>query len=330
MGKMSLFASGLVLGGVLAVAAYVAWHAPGTRPGEAPTGTEPVGPQLPQSSQSLQQPGAAALPAVATAAPPVVPGPCGFDAVLEPSGPEDRQFDLRKALATQGTPDANAFFNVARETAAEGREHDTEVALIAACRAAARISNTRSVLLADAQARLGQHYADSAGRQPSEAAQEQALQRARQLLSDSVDAYATAIGKNASKTRMAQRRLASLDSRPASAGTEGSDEEMREQANRMGAARQQSGSDLDEAIVAGPCGARGTAAARIACADPEVAQLDNDLRRLGAQAAHVTRDRAGFQRRAAQALAQRDASCQDKACLLRWYAQRRKQLLDEF
>ena len=44
----------------------------------------------------------------------------------------------------------------------------------------------------------------------------------------------------------------------------------------------------------------------------------------------MSRDPAGLRRREAQALAQRDARCQDKACLVRWYAQRRRQLLAEF
>jgi uncharacterized protein len=64
--------------------------------------------------------------------------------------------------------------------------------------------------------------------------------------------------------------------------------------------------------------------------DPQLAQLDRDLQRLRAQASRVARDPAGLRRREAQALAQRDARCQDKACLLQWYAQRRRQLLAEF
>ena len=64
--------------------------------------------------------------------------------------------------------------------------------------------------------------------------------------------------------------------------------------------------------------------------DPELSQLEHDLQRLRAQAATVSRDRQGMQRRDAQALAARDSRCHDKACLRQWYAQRRAQLLGEF
>jgi hypothetical protein len=44
----------------------------------------------------------------------------------------------------------------------------------------------------------------------------------------------------------------------------------------------------------------------------------------------VTRDPAGLRKRDAEAQATRVAQCEDKPCLLRWYAQRRCQLLNEF
>ncbi|MBI5276874.1 MAG: hypothetical protein HY854_10475 [Burkholderiales bacterium] len=78
------------------------------------------------------------------------------------------------------------------------------------------------------------------------------------------------------------------------------------------------------------CGAGASTAERVTCSDPELAQLDSDIQRLQAQAGGVARDPAGFRRRTEQALAQRDASCRDRDCLVRWYAQRRTQLLREF
>lgn len=63
--------------------------------------------------------------------------------------------------------------------------------------------------------------------------------------------------------------------------------------------------------------------------DPELAQLDSDLDRLRAQAESVTSHPAALQRDEARARAQRDA-CGDRACLLRWYARRRKELLAAF
>lgn len=64
--------------------------------------------------------------------------------------------------------------------------------------------------------------------------------------------------------------------------------------------------------------------------DPELTQLEADVARLRAQAASVARDPEGLRQRSERALAQRDAQCRDKACLLRWYAQRKRELFAEF
>lgn len=330
MGKISLFASGLVLGGAVALAGYIAWrsYAPGRLVAESTASA--VSPIEGLQKGSVSSVSSVSPAAAAVTPTPVVPGPCGFEPLLDAAGTHDEQFDLQATLANERQPDANAFLAVARETSVEGRPRDTEVALIAACRAAARASTPPSVLLSDVLARLGQHYAEAASAQPSESVKQEAMARARQLLSESVAGYTAVLGKNASKTRIAQRRVAALERAEAhpnvvtvdgSAGTQ-------EDPARMGAASSQASQAIDENVLAGPCSNRLTAASRTACADPELAQMETDLRRLGAQAASVTRDPQGFRRRAAQA--QRDASCQDKDCLMRWYAQRRRQLLDEF
>lgn len=328
MGKISLFASGLVLGGAVALAGYVAWrsYALGRVVAESTASAMSAGEGMPQGSAP------SASPAVAAVMPtsPVVPGPCGFEPLLYAAGTHDEQFDLQATLANERQPDAHAFLAVARETSAEGRPRDTEVALIAACRAAARASTPPSVLLSDVLARLGQHYAEAASAQPSEPVRNEAMARARQLLSESVAGYTAVLGRNASKTRIAQRRVAALERAEAHPGivTVDGSAGTQEDPARMGAASSQAPQAIDENILAGPCSNRLTAASSAACADPELAQMERDLRRLGAQAASVTRDPQGFRQRAAQA--QRDASCQDKDCLMRWYAQRRRQLLGEF
>jgi hypothetical protein len=73
-----------------------------------------------------------------------------------------------------------------------------------------------------------------------------------------------------------------------------------------------------------------SSARQLISSDPELAQLESDIGRLQAQASRVTRDPNGLRRRDAEAQARRDAQCEDKSCLLRWYAQRRSQLLNEF
>jgi hypothetical protein len=240
---------------------------------------------------------------------------CPEAALVQPVGSHDGLFQLKPALA----PDArtSALVAVAREAQQQGRLRDAEVALIAACHAAEREAGARSAPTADAKSQLGQHYVNLAAREGAEAPRQEMHKRAEGLWSESADAYAVSLGRNASKTRMAQQRLASLAQaapQPASPATAS-----------MGAARSTSEASERAArtlpTVPAPVLAR---------SDPELAQLESDLERLRAQASRVTRDPAGMRRREAQALAQRDARCQDKGCLLRWYAQRRRQLLAEF
>jgi hypothetical protein len=89
----------------------------------------------------------------------------------------------------------------------------------------------------------------------------------------------------------------------------------------MGAAREHI--EPPAAALRGP-------SARLIREDPELAQLERDIERLHEQASRVTRDPRGLSQRDSQALAARESGCHDKACLLRWYAQRRSQLLAEF
>ena len=65
---------------------------------------------------------------------------------------------------------------------------------------------------------------------------------------------------------------------------------------------------------------------KLICGDAELSQLDRDLGRLYAQAKAAAPDRAAFQRQSDRAWARREAECSDKACLERWYAERRAQL----
>lgn len=65
---------------------------------------------------------------------------------------------------------------------------------------------------------------------------------------------------------------------------------------------------------------------KIICADPELSRLDRDLGRLHARAAELAPDPAAFKRQSDAQWFQRERTCHDRDCLLRWYAQRREQL----
>lgn len=311
--KGLLFGGGLLVGGVLVLAGYRAWFGTSQVAGPAPQLEEPA-----VSIPAETAPAPAVPTAVAAAA--SVTG-CEFDPLVPAASAADGKFMLDAALAAQPAPAPSAFLAVAQEAASQGRPRDAEVALIAACRSAGAASGVPSTPVADAKSHLGQHYAALAGRS-AEDVKPELLRRAESLFNDSVQAYTAALGQNASKTRMATQRLAAL-SQPGAAP-------LPEDTSVLGAAKPYADSDAYDASAAGGCTAPRSAAERMVCGDAELAQMENDLDRLRAQARSVTRDPGGFAKRQEQAWAQRESNCKDRECLVRWYAQRRSQLLNEF
>ena len=261
------------------------------------------------------QPAAAGVPpaaqAVVTIPSEELVSTCPEQPLLPARGPADGQFLLPPEAAAENGP--SGFVAAAREAAQEGRVRDAEVALLAACRAAEGTAGASSAPVGDAKSQLARHYVAQLARAGEE--QREALRgRAAMLWEQSAQAYAASLGRNASKTRMARESLAALQL---------SVPEPQVATTRMGAARELSVTS-ERQLQSAP------AAPLLVGSDPELAQLDRDLQRLRVQAIRVARDPAGMRRREAQALAQRNARCRDKACLLQWYAQRRRQLLAEF
>jgi hypothetical protein len=297
-----ILAAGLLAAGVLVGWGISSWlsdsHGYATAPAVA------VAPAL--RTPAPEAPAAAPVQPVALAAAPTA---CAFEPIAANAGAADGKFVLASALASQQFTDAAPFVAVAEEAAGAGRSRDAEVALIAACRVAAR-AGALTAPVADVQSRLGNHYALLGNREHEGPTRAALLDRAGELLDESFQGYASALGAQASKTRMAQQRLAAF---------------------RQGA--------IAPTTVANPApNAAPTAtmgAARLSLADRPVrrdenlSQVDQDLQRLYAQARAVTRDPNGMQRRQQQALAARDA-CHDEACLRGWYAQRKRQLFAEF
>jgi len=69
-------------------------------------------------------------------------------------------------------------------------------------------------------------------------------------------------------------------------------------------------------------------AERTICSDATLAQLDRDLGRLHARAKQAARDPVAFKRQNDAEWHRREATCRDRGCLLRWYADRRQQLAE--
>jgi uncharacterized protein YecT (DUF1311 family) len=75
------------------------------------------------------------------------------------------------------------------------------------------------------------------------------------------------------------------------------------------------------------CSKARSATEKMICSDAELARLDRELGQVYARAKNATTDRAAFQRQQDRAWRMREALCRDRTCLLRWYAQRRHQLM---
>ncbi|MCC2673761.1 MAG: hypothetical protein K0Q43_5180 [Ramlibacter sp.] len=320
-----LFAAGVLGGAVIVILTWLVLRGDNPR---LPWQDPPTAQVSTQPSPAVGAPAARATPtgetvtASAPAAPavPISASTCPPQpAVPLNTAQSDGAFALEAALDTKPLPSASAFIAVGREAAQQGRPRDAEVAFIAACHVAEKQGGSHTAPIADAKAQLGEHYMAAAARHPGDETGQALFQRATALFSESADAYAVALGKNASRTRLAEQRLAAVRT--------GS---LNEAAARMPAPIQDStvmGASRPSMVVDED--ARANIRAMIS-ADPELAQLESDIGRLQAQASRVTRDPAGLRTRDAEAQARRDAQCSDKQCLVRWYAQRRSQLLNEF
>ncbi|MGV3568961.1 MAG: lysozyme inhibitor LprI family protein [Ramlibacter sp.] len=320
----ALGVAALVAGGALAFWAWNAWQ-----------GQAPVAPVTPVAG------GAPADVVVEPAAPPsLAPAPadpavvaaataaCPAEPLLERTGPRDGQFSLQAAQSVNPGSDPSAFLTVAGEMAADGRPRDAEVAFIMACRVAAQTAGAPSAPLADVKTELAQHYAAMAARESAREQRPQLLQRVEGLLADSVRAYTGALGANASKTRLATQRLAALR-QPVETILSGNGEPASDPAT-LGAAPASAEAAANPEAAAECANAR-SPSEKLICSDAELAEMDQDLDRLRAQARAVTRDPGGFAQRQEQAWAKREAQCRgDKACLRAWYAQRKRELFREF
>lgn len=309
----SMFAAGALAGGAAVLAAYLGWFEPAPGPAAVVERTFAV-----PATDPAAPPVVAEAPAARTAP---VAGTCPTQALAQVQGGDDGRFALEAALATGTGNDPSAFLTVAREAAEQGRVRDAEVALMAACHVAERTYGHPSAPVADIKSQMGQHYVVLAAQETTDTARDQLLQRASALFADSASTYAAALGKNASKTRMAERRLAALREpdptlpppTPLVVARPAPREEPEAATTRLGAARSTSLAER---------------AAPLRTED--LGKVEQDLDRLYNQARAVSRDPEGVQRRHQQALAQRSACRGDAECLRGWYAERKRALFGEF
>lgn len=327
------FAAGVMVGGAITLWASMAWLLPALGPALSPHVEASGLPAAGAASHLVASDTAAGGRPAADAASRAAPA-CGSEPLLPPTSTRDGRFTLEPAPGGE-PPGMRSYLAAARDAARQGRVRDSEVALLVACRLAAAQSPRISVPVADVQSLLGQRYLEAADAQRDEAARSMLLERAEALLEQSLLAYTVVLGSDSSKSRMAARRMALLA-------------QLREPQDRFAAAGQDVALLTPDApalatLGAGPRplwgglvppGAGESSPAWAATAlirvDPELTQLEAHLERLQAQAANVARDPAALRERSERARAQRDAQCRDKSCLVRWYAQRKRELFAEF
>ena len=287
---------------------------------------------------------------------------CPLQPAVAIANEKDGQFPLQSDLVGLTATEIGSFIVIGKESASAGRPRDAEVAFLMSCRLANKLKGGSSVESADAKYQLGWHYATLTFDDPSGSAAvayAELLWRAQLLYSDSLNAYSAKFGESHEKTRLAAEGLASVRQTLAQAPTaplptaavtakaqlahKASPAAARRPANSVapGSAPRQTGL----AKAAPPswqspgadsrlrpsfdCRRARSLPEKMICSDAELARIDRELGRVYATAQKATPNRAAFQRQQDQEWLRRESTCRDRDCMLRWYAQRRDQLMNE-
>ena len=197
-----MFVAGALLGGAVAVWAYLSWFTP------TPAPAAPVAAAAPTVPPPRTDPVEEILPATTRTAAAEPPTSCAFQPLVTRSSERDGLFTLDRA-AIQRSANPAPFLAVADEAAREGRARDAEVALIAACRIAGEVTAGSPV-----QSRLSRHYASVAAREPDRGTRVQMLERAEALLGSPVQVQVAAPAATQETSRLGASRLSLADRPP--------------------------------------------------------------------------------------------------------------------
>ena len=268
---------------------------------------------------------------------PVEPVACPLQPAAPIAGRKDGQFVLQADLSSMTASNITSFIVLGKEAAASGRLRDAEVAFIMSCRVASKLKGRDSTQSADAKYQLGWLYARLA--LESGTSRTEMHRRAERLYADSLLTYQAKHGQAHEKTRFAAEGLAALQpshsSRTARSSSEPSSAtarppQPRQEASAALPAPSRSG-EPGAAVSSGPsfdCAKARSLVEKLICSDTELARLDRELGRVYARAKNVATDAAAFRRQNSEEWHRREATCRDRACLLRWYATRHDQLVN--
>ena len=361
LGQLAVFASGLAVGAVVVVGAWMTLG-----PAKLPTTN------IPKTGISALQPLAVAPQQLTT---------CPLKPVAAVSGEKDGRFPIHVDVTGLIAADIGSFIVMGKEFAASGQPRDAEAALLMACRVADKLRGADSVETADAKSQLARHYANLAlegnsGAESNEATESnksnyaELLKRAERLYSDSSQIYVAKYSANHEKSRFAAEGLAAVRQTLAQAETTRTvksapalqkitqektsipntepvklAEAESPKVSRLPAPRVSPKKDelAKLAVPASPaelnatpwprpsfdCTQAYSLTEKMICSDAELAQLDRELGRIYARAKNATSDPAAFRRWNNEEWKMRESICRDRECLLRWYAQRREQLIND-
>ncbi|CDS53081.1 hypothetical protein [Polaromonas sp. CG9_12] len=281
------------------------------------------------------------------------------------AGSQDGRFPFQPDVPGLTATDMASFIVMGKDAAASSRPRDAEVAFLMSCRLADKLKGANSVESADGKYLLGGHYAQQAlgAGSAQDASRQELLRRSEFLYLDSLRIYSAAYGQADERSRSAADGLAAVRQTLAQAPTAQPAHvpEKTPQATSMASPALQSASASPPAPVARPpvrrvevakaalpasaepqaerpgmrsdasfdCSRARSVSEKMICSDAELFQLNHEVGRVYARAKNATADRAAFQRQNDLEAGRRESICRDRGCLLRWYAYRRDQLMNE-
>ena len=315
-GRLIIFASGMVLAAAALMAAWMTLHESAS-----------------SASDRLKTSNPARLAGVPASRPFAA---CPLQPAVPAAGEKDGQFPLQADVSGLIAADIASFIAIGKDAVAAGRLRDAEVAFLMACRTADKLKGADSVESADAKFQLGAHYAQLAVQPADPASRAELLRQAERFYADSSHTYLLTHGQADEVARFAaeglatvRQRLAHGDSVPLSplvTAAQPRQAGMQEEALHALPVPQDQGA----AGRSGPsfdCTKARSVPEKMICSDAELARLDRDLARVYRRAGNLTADPTAFRRQTRQAWRLRETTCQDRECLLRWYAHRREQLM---
>lgn len=332
--KVGFFAAGLAIGAVATATLVLGPYSPGAR------------------NRALAKP-AAVQPAAVT----FRGAECPMEPVAVAAGNKDGRYLMPAELSGYSTTEPNVFVAMGKEAASAGRAHDAEIAYLMACRVADRFKGAGSVAAADARYELARYYAQLAGTAPKDAPNcGELLRRAELMYSDSYHLYRASYGDSHERAReaaqglsgvrqtlMAQAGITAAQATPATSNANAAPAQPQAAViasdNAAGPpsvpmakphARPLQPDKIRErptqrkvasrAVPASPaCASARTRSEKLICSDSELARLDREVSHLEARSRNAHRDEEDWRRR--------EASCRDRACLLRVFSSRRSQLM---